>query len=314
MRNMTRQIVCIVLGACLLSTAAAAAAEVVDRIVAVVNDDIITLTELNEALAPFIRKIEAEGFTEEKKEKIIFNLKTDMLERMIDRKLTDQEVRRYNIQVSEIEVDRAIEQFKKAQSITQDDLLTALEQDGLTFEEYRERVKKELVRPKLINYAVKSKIIITDEEIKAFYDAHADDFQGTKKYHLRNIIHTDRAVMDRVLEKLNNGGSFSVLAMKYSLGKNAQEGGELGKFEMEVLSADIQAAVKGRAKGEHTPVISTDQGYQIFYIEDIVMDGKKPFEEASDQIFQLLYNQESEKKFTQWLEELKQKAHIKKML
>ena len=228
MRSKIRVLAWMVLG--LTMAFAASHAEVVDRIVAIVNDDIITLSELDSAIQPFLVKLNAENYPPEKKKKIAFKLRNDILERMIERKLTDQEVRRYNIRVSESEIDQSIERFKKAQSITHEELLAALEQDGLTYEDYRDRMRKELVRPKLINRTIKSKVIVTDEEIKAYYDENSKDFQGTSKYHLKNIIHKDKALMDELLMKLDNNESFTALAKSYSKGGNAAQGGELGKF------------------------------------------------------------------------------------
>ncbi|THB75341.1 MAG: parvulin peptidyl-prolyl isomerase [Desulfobacteraceae bacterium] len=312
MRSKIRVLAWMVLG--LTMAFAASHAEVVDRIVAIVNDDIITLSELDSAIQPFLVKLNAENYPPEKKKKIAFKLRNDILERMIERKLTDQEVRRYNIRVSESEIDQSIERFKKAQSITHEELLAALEQDGLTYEDYRDRMRKELVRPKLINRTIKSKVIVTDEEIKAYYDENSKDFQGTSKYHLKNIIHKDKALMDELLMKLDNNESFTALAKSYSKGGNAAQGGELGKFGLDAMSEQIQKSLDGLEKGQHTRVVSTDQGYQIFYIEDIIVDGALTYEEAAQKILEILYNKEAEKKFSTWLETLKKNAHIKTML
>lgn len=288
--------------------------EIVDRIIAVVNNDIITLAELNTALKPFLEKLETQGFPDEKKKQITYQLKQDMLSRLIDRKLTDQEAQRYNITISNQEVDAAIEKFKQAQSLTQEDLETALKHDGIDFAEYRERIKKELLRPKLINYTVKSKIIITDEDIKNYYDNHRTEFQGVQKYHLRNIIHDNKALMDELKIKLDNNESFTDLAAKYSQGKNAAQGGDLGEFGMDSLSDQIKESLKGLNVGDHTNVIPTDQGFLIFFVENLTTTEGKTFEQASAQIMEILYNQEAEKKFNAWLETLKKNAHIKNLL
>ena len=80
------------------------------------------------------------------------------------------------------------------------------------------------------------------------------------------------------------------------------------------MSEQIQKSLDGLEKGQHTRVVSTDQGYQIFYIEDIIVDGALTYEEAAQKILEILYNKEAEKKFSTWLETLKKNAHIKTML
>ncbi len=289
-------------------------AEVIDRIVAVVNEDIITLSQLNKSIEPFLKQIEAQGFPEDKEKQIVYNLKTDMLERMIDRKLADQEAKRHGITVSDSEVDNAIEQFKKAQSVTHDELVAAVEEDGIDYETYRQRVKKELLRPKLINYAVKSKIIITDQDVQDYYKENIEDFAGKQKYRLRHILNDRKELMDEVKIRLENNESFSSLAELYSKSPNASQGGLLGLFEMDDLAPEIQESLEGLEKGDYTKVVETDQGYQLFYVDDIVITDRQPLEAVYDQIMETLYNKEAEQKFNDWLESMKKEAYIKKML
>jgi peptidyl-prolyl cis-trans isomerase SurA len=298
----------------LFTLPATGTAETVDRIVAIVNDDIITLIELNKAILPYAEKIDSAGYPEEKKAQILFKLRKDMLNRMVDRKLTDQEVRKLRLTVTDKEVDAAIERLKEAQLMTQEDLEAALEHDGMDFTEYREKIRQEILRPKLINYSVKSKVIITDGDIKAYYLEHIADYAGVREYHLFNILVTMEDAAETLRTRLAAGDDFKVLAKELSEAPNAGDGGDLGVFRMETLSDQLQAAVKVLGKGEHTDVIETDQGYQVFFLESIREPQGQTREQVKDEISKKLYDEIVEKKFGTWLDSLREKSYIKKML
>jgi len=301
-------------------------AEMVDRIVAIVNDDVITMTELNQAIAPYLEKINTAGYAGEKKDQIVFKLKIDMLNRMIDRKLTDQEVKKLGFTVTEKEIDAAIERLKESQMMTQDDLENALKADGMDFAKYREKIREEILRPKLINYTIKSKVVVTDADIKAYYDKHAAEYIGAKKYHLFNILVTINSaapdelkaqkeeLLATIMKRLANGEDFKSLAREFSESPNASSGGELGLFAMDSLADKLKVAIAEIGSGQHTDVILTDQGYQIFFVESIVESNEKGVAEVKDEISKKIYDEIVEKKFTSWLESLRKNSHIKTML
>jgi len=303
--------------------AKAESAEVVDRIVATVNDDIITLFELNRSFEPYAEKVRALGYSIEKEREMLFKVREDMLSRLIDQKIRDQEIKRFNITISEKEIDQTIERIKEANFYTDEDLRAALANDGLTMEEYRKQIKEEILRTKLVNLKIKSKIVITEDDIKSYYENHQDKYGGKKKYHLRNIIMKVspfavekekleiKTKMDAILDKLNGGQSFETLAMTYSESSLAAEGGDLGLFGLDELSLQLQDTIKEMKTGEFTPVLDTDQGYQIFFIQEIVNTPGKSLEEVSPEIEKILYNEILEKNFLSWLEDLRKQSVIK---
>ncbi len=298
-------------------------AEVVDRIVAVVNDDIITLFELNRSFKPYEEKIRKLGYSTDKEHKILFKVREDMLNRLIDQKLKDQEIERLKIRIDEREIDQTIERIKETNFYTDEDLRHTLANEGLTMEEYRERIKEQILRTKLINLKVRSKIVITKEDITSYYNNHPDKYGGKKKYHLYNIIikvplfadETEKdkikARMDEILIELKAGESFKNMARTYSESSLGAEGGDLGLFRLDELSPQLQNAIKEMKAGEFTPVLDTDQGFQIFFVKEIVKTSGKPLEEVSPEIERILFNEIIEKKFQSWLEELRNQAVIK---
>ena len=149
-------------------------AEIVDRIVAVVNDDIITLFDLNRSFKPYADKIRERGYPLEKESKMLFKTREDILNQLIEQKITDQEIKRFKISISEKTIDQTIERIKEANYYTDEDLRAALAKDGLTMEEYRKQVKEQILRKRLVNLKVTSKIVITKEDIKSYYETHSD--------------------------------------------------------------------------------------------------------------------------------------------
>jgi len=298
-------------------------AEIVDRIVAVVNDDVITLSELNSVAKPYNEKIRTFGYLPEKEKQLLFKVRESMLNRLINQKIEDQEIKRSNLEIGEEQIDKTIERIKETNHYTDEDLRAALARDGLTMKEYRKQIGENILRTNLVNLKVKSKIVITREDIKSYYEKHTETYRGKKRYHLRNIIMTVplfananekleiKSKMDDILEKLKTGQSFKTLAMKYSESPGASEGGDLGVFEFDSLSPQIQNAVEGIKPGEFTTVLETDQGYQIFFVEEILNAPVKSLEEVTPEIEKILYNESVDQKYQTWIDDLRKQSVIK---
>lgn len=293
----------------------------VDRIVAVVNDDIILLSELNRVFDPYAENIRRRGLPTEEERAMLFKVREEILSHLIDQKLTDQESKRLGITVSDKEIDSAVERIKEANFYTDESMREALEKEGLTMEEYREQMEEQILRSKLVNFEVRSKIIITKEDIASYYENHKDVYQGKKKYHFRNILMKPPAddekklevkeKMEIILARLKEGEPFERLAEKYSELPSAEKGGDLGVFDYDVLSPQLKEAIKGLKAGDFTPVLDTDLGYQIFFIQEIIEPSSKSLEEALPEIEENLYKEIVDSKFKSWLEDLRKRSHIK---
>ncbi len=305
--------------------AAAQETEVVDRIAAVVNNDIILLSELEEKLAPFREKIRQSGYGPEKEREMLFKVRTEILDALIDQKLTDQEIKKYGISISEAEIDQTLERVKEANYYTDEELREALEAQGITLSEYRERIREQLQRTQLVNREVKSKIVITEEEIRDYYEAHAEEYGEGKKYHLRNIIMRvpdyagpeEKAAiqgkMASILAELKGGRPFADAAREYSEAL-AEEGGDIGSFAVDALSEEIREPILSLSPGEFTEVLETGLGYQIFYLEEIEAAGGRPLETVREDIQETLYQEAVNQTFQTWLDDLRDRSHIKKVL
>jgi len=317
-----------VLAACLIVWATAGeinaeGGQVVERIVAVVNDEVITLFDLNQVLAPYESQILAMGYADDKQEQMRFKVREDMLNQLIDQKLTDQEIKRYKISVSDKEIDGTVEQIKNANHYTDESLRNILASQGMSYEEYREKIKEQILRSKLVNIEVRSRVVITPEETKAYYERHPELFQGIRRYHLRNILmkapvsknpNAEQDVAEKfklVLDQLRAGQSIEDLARRYSEAPNRDQGGDVGFFSLDQLSPQLQEHLRDLKAGDVTPILRTDQGFQVFYVEAVEAGEGRTLEEATAEIQDRLYKEIVDSKFKEWLQELRRRSHIK---
>ena len=298
-------------------------AEVVDRVVAVVNDDIISLFELTNAVQPYVEKIKSLEYPPEKEREMLFRVRGDMLDQLINQKLTDQESKRYNISVSDKEIDNAIERIKEVNHYTDEDLRSMLAKEDMSIEGYRDKIKEHLIRSKLLNFEVKSKIVITSDEIKSYYDSNIEKYRGEKKYHLKNMIkrfglsvsddekQNIMLKMEEIYDKLRAGQIFEDVSKGYADSEFDINSLDLGMFKYNELSPIVQEAIKGLKAGEFTKVFETEVGYQIIYIEKIEERPDRSLEDVTPEIQEILFREVVEKKFESWIGDLRQKSHIK---
>jgi peptidyl-prolyl cis-trans isomerase SurA len=296
---------------------------VVDRIVAVVNDEIITLYDLNKELKPYEENIKALGYDADKTRETLFKLRSDLLTKLIDRKLTDQQIKKNNISVSSKEIDKAIERIKETRSYTDEDLRAGLAEQGLTMEEYRENLKQQLLRRNLVNREVRSKIVVTNEEIEEYYNAHREKYAGKTKYHIWNIAirlseyaddaekQTASEKMEKVLAQLKQGRSFKFIVSENLNAPGTPQGADLGLYQLDELSDQLRNVVRFMSAGEYSSILRFAGGYQIIYVEEILTTDPKAMAEAKNEIQDILYNEAINNRYNSWLTELRERSHIK---
>ena len=295
--------------------------EICDRIVAVVEDDLITQYELNKKIRQ-LTGMDPQELQRKDKEKFL-ETRRRVLDYLIDEKITKKKIKELGIEVTDKEVDDAIEKIKKDNHLTQEDLLSALKAQGMTYLEYRKKVKTDLERMQLINYEVKSKIIIKDAQVKKYYEQHKDQFKVKGSLRLAMIFlplkDPDDALskeqlqktVQEIYEKLRKGEEFSTLARQYSKGPGASEGGDIGEFDPAQLDPKIREAIKDLKEGEVSQPIYRPNGIQIIKVVRRYKGAIRPFEEVKDAIYDILYRQEVNKRYYAWIKDLRSKAYLK---
>ena len=297
-------------------------AEIVDRIVAIVNDDAITLSELEEELAPYVQEIRYSMRNPEEQKRILFRIRQDILKRMIETKLTDQESKRLGIHVSDAELEQRIEQIKNQNFLTDETLREQVDAQGITFEEFKEQVMIQILRFKIINREVKSKIAVTEAEIREYYEKNRDEYATKKRYRIRTILvkvpswqsRDDETAAVRKIEVIMDAlqhASFDEVARQFSEDMSAKDGGDLGFFTTDELIPELQETVGWMKEGEISPALKTPQGYQILYVEKIEGSQGKSLEQAKANIQDKIFQKMVEEQYMDWVEALKKRAFIK---
>jgi peptidyl-prolyl cis-trans isomerase SurA len=302
-----------------MSATVSADSQIVDRIVAVVNDDIIVFQDLNKMLDPVVENMRKSGQPPEKVNEFLYEKRKQLLEMLIDQKLILQESKLFTITVEEKEVDAAIERMKTSNQLTDETLREALKNQGTTMQEFRASFREQILLNRMEQIEVRSKIVITKEDIKAYYDAHPDQYQGNRQYRLRHLMITaptaEREPVRKKIEAaqaaLTAGTPFTEVVKQYADRQFADRDGELGLFLLNDLSPRLKGMIEKLAAGQSTPILETDQGYQIIHLEEIVQTGTTPLEKVSDNIEEALMKEAFRKKKQDWLEGLRKRAHIK---
>jgi peptidyl-prolyl cis-trans isomerase SurA len=297
-----------------------AGAESLYGIAAVVNEELITLRELDREYAVVLKEQEKRGPVSPD---VAARLKRDLLAAMIDKKLIKQKIKELNIVISEEEVRQSIEDIKRQNKMSQEALAAALLAQGISFDQYRAQMKEELERIRLMSQEVKSKIQVGEREIREYYDANSAAFSEEPTYRARHIfLKVDKKASNDEIKKImakaadvmaeaKNNSDFAALATKYSDDPGAaKDGGDLGTFKKGDMLPEIESAVITMMPGEVSELVTTPAGFHIIKLEEKSAGKLKPFETVKAAINDLLYRKKSEERFKQWAEELRKGAAI----
>jgi len=300
-------------------------AEIVERSVAVVNDEIIFLSELEEYGKPYfeeIRKKTPPGETQEK----LTRARRDVLDQLVENKLLDQEIKKRKVEVSDKDIDAAVEDILKQNRITLNEMKMALAKDGMTLTTYRERLRDNIGRMRLISREIKSKIVIHDEDIRRVYRERIQEYMIPLEVKLQQIFFAAPrdaapekvAAIEKqageVLKQAKEGGDFSELARKFSQSPEGKEGGNLGFFKSKELIPELEEASFSLEAGEISPLVRTSEGFHILRVMERRGGEPKPYAEVQDKIREEMMQAESEKKFQEWMKSLKSKAYVENKL
>ena len=298
----------------------ARASRVIDKVAAVVNDEIILETEVEQMAATQYRGPDPETPDGKKQWD---EIKHKALDAMIDSKLVQQQASELKLSVTPEEVDRAVEQVKTQNKLDDATFRSALEQQGFTMEGYRKTLKKQILELKVINTAVRSRVTVSDDEVKTYYHQNEKLMAGDRQSHFRQILiavpekasdadaATKQRVATKVVELARNGTSFTELAKQYSDDDGTKaSGGDLGWVGKGVLVDALDDAMQAMEPNDVRGPIRTDRGWVILQMVERKSGDLKPYEEIKEQLRKQLYDQQVEKAQQSWLRELRKKAHV----
>ncbi len=283
-------------------------AKLVNRIVAVVNGEAITLHDLKKEVeqgGPDMNQIEPEDINQSEA------MRREVLEAMINDKLLKQEAERFEIKVSDEEVEGQMNQIRKENGLSQAEFEQAVKEQGMSMDEYRQALHEEIKKRKLLSSMVHQKVVVADDEIQEFYQQNQEDYGQPQTVRLRLIVHPDQTKLEEVRQAIVSGEtSFAQAADNVSKGPGAGQGGDLGEMRWKDLRSEWQDVVSSLNPGEVSQVFSLQDNYALLYLEEYTDQNTEVNESLKKDIRQQLYSQKLENRYKDYIEGLREKAVI----
>lgn len=269
MRKLIRPLLALVL---MLIPMTAAASEV-QSILAVVNGEIITSYDFNQRWSGIYSRVKRQYGDKVQLPELqtqLLDIKKHLLGEMVDELIVAQEAKRMGIEVPDSEVDAFIENIKKSQQLDAEGFKAFLQRNNLTEAELKKSVKDDLVKRRMVQHNVSSRIVITDQEIADEYQRRngASSGQNLREVSLSVIMAPDKEAMDKIVEAIDGGMSFAEAADKFSVGPAVGAGGALGKFSFKDLAATWRDALKDVKKGEMSKPFAADDKMVLLQVTD----------------------------------------------
>ena len=292
----------------------------VEKIVALVGSDIILQSEVEERAAPMMADIAAISNPGQRAARASA-LRRQILERMVDEQLLLQEASDLKVSVSSEEIDRSIEQIKKDYNLDDTQLREELHKQGLTLATYRQNTKREILRYRIINIAVGSKISVSDADVQTYYERHmqAANIQVRASHIFLAIPEGADAATAQdkekqaqlLLQRAQSGEDFGKLAREYSEDPATRaEGGDLGWFGKDILPKPIEELVFSMKVDQVRGPVRADRGFHVIKLVGRRAQDPKPLAEVRDQIRGQLRQREMERQTKNFLGELRKKTLV----
>jgi peptidyl-prolyl cis-trans isomerase SurA len=309
-----------VIASVLLATAAHA--ELVDRVAAVVNSDIIPLSEVYQRAAPELGRINAERDAA-KRNKLRDEVLKLALDQLIGEKLLEAEIKELNIDVTDQELESALDDVRRQNKVDADQFEQMLRQEGFTIAQYRDFIRKHVARLKLVNLKVRGKVKIADEDLKVEYNKFSKLEGEDPEIHARHILvkldpkasaadveAAQKKAAALAVEARQPGVDFIELAKQKSEGPSANDGGDLGFFRRGVMVPEFERIAFNLQEGQISDPVRTKFGFHVIKVDERRNVAVKPFEEMKDQLRERLMRGQLEKYTNDYVQELRQKAAV----
>jgi peptidyl-prolyl cis-trans isomerase SurA len=296
-----------------------APAKVIEQLIAVIDGEPYTLSNLSAYAKSKMKRTFPEGDLNQ-----ISDSDREVLEQFITEKLLEAEVREAGIKISDEEVAQYIEEIKKRNNLTDDQLKTALSREGQTIESYRASVKSELEKGEIMTRQVRKKVNITDEDIERYYKLNSKKYRSQDRARFRHILLSlpENAPPDQVRavaakgadlhKRIVAGADFAKLAQEFSQGAGRDDGGDIGWVKRGTLVHGIEeVAFEKLSVGEVSAPFRTSMGLHIVKLEARDNGAVLPLSSVAPQIKEELYSRALEERFVKWLKtDLRRKHRV----
>lgn len=287
-------------------TGQAQAAQVLDRIVAVVNGEIITFTDLQQQ----IRLIAGQMPPAEEAARIA----PQVLDGMIDDIIVRQEATRLNVDVTDSEVDNEVRQFKARHRMTEDDFERSLRLQGLSTEQFKQRTRQDIVKHKIINYMVRRKVVVTQEEIDAYKERNSSELSTERTVDLQILALMDSGQAEELREKIDAGEiSFAEAVERYSVGPRADEGVMAG-VRWRDLAEPWREALRDLGVGDMSRPVLIQDRWVVLKLVDRKDEARQEQGTVDEEVREAIMRPKLEERFKEYMSGLRAKAVIEKRL
>jgi peptidyl-prolyl cis-trans isomerase SurA len=291
---------------------------VVDGIAAQVGGEIVLVSEVRNLVGPMEAKLREAGAPEDE----IAAQRSDALERLIERALVRQIVKRAELEATDVEVDTAIATIASENNISEAQLVATVEGEGLPYDVYRERIRGEIEQSKVLNGMVASKVHVDEAEVRAaFHEAYQNQPRGGDEVRLRHLLvpftrdgaearRAACASAERARARLAAGESFELVASQVS--ERAPGSGDLGWIHEGGVASWMVGKIAGAGPGSVTEVIETDFGCNVLQIVDRRPFQPKGYEEVREQIHQRLFAERMQAEYLKFMDKLREQTYIER--
>jgi peptidyl-prolyl cis-trans isomerase SurA len=291
----------------------------VDGIAAQVGSDIVLQSEVLRMVEPMEARLRAAGAPEAE----IAKLRAEGLERMIEWRLIEQVVRQAELYATDAELDSTIETIASENGLTLQQLHESVESQGMTAEQYREQIKRELERTKVVNAMVRSQIRIDEQEVQRLYaERFANQREGGEQSHLRQVLVTYGGDTGRereaacgavrgALARIRAGEPFEAVAAEVSV-VAGEIGGDIGWVDGAAMAGWMKDVVGPLEPGATSDVIELPFACVILQLVERRTFKPLSYAEAKPQLEEEVYARHMEEKYTEWMEKLRENTYIER--
>ena len=297
--------------------AAPQASILLDRVVAVVNKEVITWSDLYKAME-YEAATQIKNLSEEERKKLFKENEASFLETLIDMRLQLQEARNLGIDVPKNDITETIDNIQKKYSMSPADFVESLKKEGLTIEEYKKRLSEQILINKVVTYQIRNKIVVSDSEVSRYVGANKETFSGSETYKLRQIFfkkpegNIDKKTAEdkaaEIIKRLKDGEDFSALARVYSEDSSARSGGDLGLVNKDLLAKEFIEVLSGMNVGDYSMPFWTGKGLHIIKLDEKI--SAQNADKLKEDIRKQLAEEQFSERYKSWIKGLREKAYI----
>ncbi len=281
-----------------------------DAIVAVVNNDVITLKDLKDYIAGVYRQLKIEHRSEKEIQEVMTTFEEKGVKQLVEDKLILASANKKGIEIRPEIVNKRLKEIKDRYP-SEEDFLNEITSQGITVTDLRNKMTNQMKSKYVVDLEVRDKVFVNPEEVTRYYNDHKNEFESKAKYNLDSIyISFSKGKEDALKkikearEKLSAGAAFDVVSKEYS---QAPSVGVLGQGQM---VPTIEKEVFSLKQGELSVPVEVQDGVYLFKVNAIFVASKQSLEEVKDAIYNRLFEQQFQNKFKTWIEKLRDKAYV----